>query len=111
ANPRDHYFYYYGKQLRCVRQGDWKLHFPHTHRSYVGVEPGQDGLNGPTAQGKTSLELYNLKNDVSETTDVADQYPDIVARLQTLAEKARYELGDALTERIGHEIRPPGRIE
>jgi len=111
ANPRDHYFYYYGKQLRCVRQGDWKLHFPHTHRSYVGVEPGQDGLNGPTTQGKTSLELYNLKNDISETTDVADQYPDIVARLQTLAEKARYELGDALTDSIGHEIRPPGRIE
>ena len=111
ANPRDHYFYYYGKQLRCVRQGDWKLHFPHKHRSYVGVEPGRDGLNGPYAQGETALELYNLKNDISETKNVADQYPVIVARLQILAEKARFELGDALTNRLGQEIRSPGRVE
>jgi hypothetical protein len=30
--------------------------------------------------------------------------------LQALAEKARAELGDALTGRIGRGVRPPGRV-
>ena len=43
VGPRDHYFYYYVEELRAVRMGKWKLHFPHTHISYKGVEPGNDG--------------------------------------------------------------------
>jgi len=110
ANPRDHYFYYYDRGLRAVRQGRWKLIFPHKSRSYVGVEPRQDGFPGPYAQIQTGLELYDLEADIGEKRDVAREYPDIVAGLQALAEKAREELGDALTNRKGKGVREPGRL-
>lgn len=38
------------------------------------------------------------------------QHGDIVERLEKLAEKARLELGDGLTKRIGQEIRPAGTL-
>jgi arylsulfatase len=109
SNPRDHLFYYYGKQLQAVRQGRWKLHFPHGYRSYEGVEPGKGGLPGPYAHSETGLELYDLENDIGEKHDVADKYPGVVERLTALGERARKELGDK--EQVGEEVRPPGRIE
>lgn len=109
VNPRDHLFYYYGKQLQAVRQGRWKLHFPHGYRSYEGMEPGKGGLPGPYAHGETGLELYDLENDIGEKNDVAEKYPDVVERLMALGERARKELGDK--EMVGEEVRPPGRIE
>jgi arylsulfatase A-like enzyme len=108
ADPRDHLYYYYGRQLRAVRQDKWKLHFPHGCRSYKGVEPGKGGLPGPYAHGETGLELYDLENDRGETRDVADEHPDVVERLKTLGDKARKELGDS--EQTGEEVRPVGRI-
>lgn len=110
ANPRTEYYYYYGRQLCGVREGDWKLMFPHTYRSYKGVEPGKDGFPGPYAQGQTGLELYNLESDISETTDVSAEYPDIVERLKKIGEKARDDLGDTITGQKGRGIREPGRI-
>jgi len=41
---------------------------------------------------------------------VAAAHPDVVARLQVLAEKAREDLGDSLTNRTGHGVREPGRV-
>jgi len=108
ANPRDHLFYYYGKQLQCVRQGKWKLIFPYTYRSYKGVKPGMDGLPGPYAKGETGLELYDLDNNIGEKYNVASEYPEVVKRLQALGEKAREELGDG--ELVGKGVRPPGRV-
>lgn len=110
ANPRQVFYYYYGRQLCGVREGDWKLMFPHTYRSYTGVEPGKDGFPGPYAQGKCGLELYNLKNDISETTDISAAHPDIVERLKKIGDKARHELGDTLTGHKGKEVRGPARI-
>ncbi|MBC8182184.1 sulfatase-like hydrolase/transferase [candidate division KSB1 bacterium] len=108
-NPRDSYFYYYAGELRAVRQGKWKLYFPHNYRSYKGVEPGKDGFPGPYASAECGLELYDLENDISETKDIADQFPEVVKNLQTLADKKREELGDRLTNVKGKEVREPGR--
>ena len=110
ANPRDHYFYYYGGELRAVRKGRWKLVFPHEYRSYQGVEPGKDGHPGPYAKGRAGLELYDLETDISESHDVAAQHPEVVKRLQVLAEKARTSLGDKLTGVNGRDVREPGRL-
>jgi len=110
SNPRKAFYYYYGRQLCAVREGNWKLMFPHTYRSYEGVEPGKDGFPGPYAQGKCGLELYNMGDDVSEEYDVAHKNPDIVKKLMKLGDKARDELGDTLTGKTGKEIREPGRI-
>jgi arylsulfatase len=108
ANPRNEYYYYYDTSLEAVRQGHWKLHFPHTYRSYEGVEPGRDGWPGPYAEGKTGLALYNLQEDIGERKDIKDRHPEIVEQLKKLGEKARQELGDSLTKRTGAGVRPCG---
>jgi arylsulfatase len=110
ADPRDHYFYYYNWELRAVRKGRWKLILPHKSRSYAGQTPGQDGFPGPTAQIQTGLELYDLIADIGETRNVAKENPAVVAELQALAEKAREDLGDALTGRKGKGVREAGRL-
>ncbi len=111
AGPRDHFFFYYGRELQAVRRGRWKLHFPHSYRSYRGVEPGQNGMPGPLRPGRTGLELYDLEADIGETTGVAAAQPGVVRDLEALAEKARAELGDALTGRVGSGVRPPGQFQ
>ncbi len=105
ANPRDHFFYYYCGSLGAVRQGKWKLLFPQEMRSYVDMEPGKDGYPGRTKKLKVGLELYNLEDDISETKNLVNDYPDIVKKLEGLADKIRFELGDKLTNVEGNEIR------
>ena len=61
-------------------------------------------------QLETDLALYNLENDIGEQHNVADQYPEVVKRLQALAEKARQDLGDSATRQEGEGVRPPGRL-
>jgi hypothetical protein len=61
-------------------------------------------------QLKTKQALYDLKNDVGETTDVSADHSDVVVRLQHAGEEARAALGDELTSRTGREVRPPGRL-
>ncbi|MFQ6069784.1 MAG: hypothetical protein ACE5LC_04580 [Candidatus Aminicenantales bacterium] len=51
-----------------------------------------------------------LENDISETSNLAREYPEIVKKLQSLADKAREELGDTLTKVKGKRVREPGRI-
>ncbi len=109
SNPRDSYYYYYGGSLIAVRKGKWKLVFPHTYRSYKGVKPGKDGLPGPYARGEAGLELYDLENDISEKQNVIKEYPEVLKELNEIAEKARQELGDFLTNRKGKNVREPGR--
>ena len=42
-------------------------------------------------------QLFDLNRDVGERENVADRYPEVVARLQKQAEKIRAELGDVRT--------------
>ena len=109
-NPHDAYFFYYNvNELQAVRSGDWKLFFPHTSRSMKGQEPGKDGIPGKYKPLPVALELYNLRDDLGETKNVAAENPEIAKKLEALAEQAREELGDALTKRIGKGTRAPGR--
>ncbi|WP_146505230.1 sulfatase family protein [Rubinisphaera italica] len=107
--PHDVYYYYWGTHLQAIRSGEWKLHFPHSYRSLTG-EPGKDGLPGGYTQQKTGLALYNLKTDEGETSDVKGEHPEIVIKLQKLAEEARADLGDSATKTQGTGKREPGRI-
>ncbi len=108
--PREAYLYYWGDHLQAIRSGPWKLHFPHPYRSLTGT-PGRDGRPGGYTQARTELALYHLGDDVGETTDVLEQHPDVVARLQRLAEAARVELGDSAQKQRGAGVRPPAKIE
>ena len=40
------------------------------------------------------LSLYDLENDIGETTNVATRHPDVLTRLRQLAHEARMDLGD-----------------
>jgi arylsulfatase A-like enzyme len=102
------YIYYQGGQLQAVRSGEWKLILPHKYRSLNGRPGGIGGVPTKYESLEAGLALYNVKNDLGETTNVIDQYPDVVARLQALAEKGREELGDTLTGRKGKGVRPVG---
>jgi arylsulfatase A-like enzyme/lysophospholipase L1-like esterase len=108
--PHEALYFYWGRDLQAVRSGKWKLHFPHTYITLAGKPGGRGGKPAPYSQGKTGVALYDLDADVGETTNVADQHPDVVQRLQQLAEKARADLGDAATRCQGAGVRPPGQL-
>ncbi len=108
-NPHEaYYFYYQVNELQAVRSGDWKLFFPHTARTMGGRESGKGGIPGKYKPLPVTLELYNLGDDIGETKNVATEHPDVVKRLEALAEKAREDMGDSLTKRKGSGARDPG---
>jgi arylsulfatase A-like enzyme len=107
-----YYFYYHVNELHGVRYQNWKLYFPHRYRTLDGQPGGKNGLPAPYSyKNIEKIELYNLDNDLSETTDVAEQYPEVVAQIVALADQKRKELGDALTNQMGTGSRPAGSID
>lgn len=68
-SPHSEYYYYSGNTLQAVRSGEWKLR-----------------------RVKGNVELFNLKNDVSESRNVASVNPGIVKRLTQAMEKFDGEL-------------------
>ncbi len=76
---RRHEFLYwefpsYGGQ-QVVRMGDWK-----------GVRQKMLQKRNPN---RLKIELYNLKDDVGESHDVADDHPEIVAKIAEIMRRAR----------------------
>jgi arylsulfatase len=111
-NPHDAYFFYYGvNELQAVRSGSWKLVFPHEYRTLGRRHGRSDGIPIKYDQVKLSAsELYDLSKDKEEHFNVAAQHPDIVRRLEALAEGCRNDLGDSLTKKTGSGLREPGRV-
>jgi len=106
------YFYYHKNDLEALRSGKWKLGFARSYRSLQGRPGGRDGKAVDYGASRVSRpELYDLDADPGEKIDLAASQPEVVARLQKLAEKARAELGDDLTRRKGSENRPAGKID
>ena len=112
-SPHDAYFFYYkSNELHGVRYNDWKLYFPHTYRSLNGREGGKDGYPVNYDMNEIDeIELYDLKNDISESKNVADQHPKIVLEIKSLADEMRKKLGDKLLNIKGTENRPAGSVE
>ncbi len=79
-----------------IRFGDWKLL----------VRSQKPGGNKSDVRGKTNRvpaeagSLFNLAEDAGETTDVSDQYPEIVAELRGRMDAAMQELA-ANSRQIG----------
>jgi len=78
----DTFYYYRGLKLEAVRNGPWKLHLLKT-------------------------ELYNLTADIGETTNVAAANPEIVKKLQAIANTTENDLG---LKDIGPGCRELGRV-
>lgn len=76
-SPHQVLFYYHRSRLFAVRKGDWKLHL----FKRVAV-PGKKLHKTVRCEPP---ELYNLADDISETTNRAADNPQIVARLTAMA--------------------------
>ncbi len=109
-SPHEAFFYYQGWALEAVRSGKWKLHFSHGYRTLAGRPGGTGGTPAKYEQAKTDLALYDLENDMGEQHNVADQHPDVVKRLERLADAMRQDLGDAAKKMEGTGRRPSGRV-
>ncbi len=83
AIPRDTFYYFRGLNLEAIRHGDWKLHL-------------------------AKNELYNLKSDIGEMTNVAADHADVVASIQALVAPMEADLG---TKEIGPGVRPLGTVD
>ncbi|MCR9294527.1 MAG: sulfatase [bacterium] len=96
------FYYFRGLELQAIRSGPWKLHFGSPKKS---EEKDANPIN-PDARA-VGLQLYNLEADVGEQTDVSEEHPDVVRRLETLAQAMDQDLG--ISEN-GPGVRPLGRV-
>ena len=110
ASPQEAYFMYYGRELQAMRMGKWKLHFPHRYRTMAGRPGGKGGIPTDYSQDNIGLALFDLSNDIGETTDVKDDYPEVLKKMQGLADDMRTDLGDSLTKVDGEGLRSPGKL-
>lgn len=89
SSPRESLYYYQRYALMAVRSGEWKLTL----------------AAGPNAKEDQAI-LYDVQRDPGETKDVAADHPEIVKKLQALADEARQDLGDSRKEMEGKNRRP-----
>ncbi len=101
------YFYYQHQDLRAVRKGKWKLHLAHNPNSEsiafrkwpIHIAPEDRVLFSKPV-------LYNLEDDIGETTDVAHENPVVVEELKELLNWAKKDIGDF--GKRGENARPLG---
>jgi arylsulfatase A-like enzyme len=84
--PHKVFYYYQKEQLMAVRSGPWKLH--------LALDKQYKSVHYPGFKKGRPLKLVNLDHDIQEQYDVSQKHPDIVKRLQKLADAAREDLGD-----------------
>jgi len=90
-SPHEAFFYYWMNDLEAVRSGRFKLHF--------------------SKKREPLRALFDLDADIAEARNVIDEHPEVVRRLEQLAEQARTTLGDRRLDRRGSEVRPIGRVD
>ena len=87
-----------GGQLGAIRQGDWKL--------FLSWLPDGMGKKGKAEKkpeaGSGGVALFHLGKDPAETTDVAADNPDVVAKLTAEARR--------LEQEIKEHRRPAGQV-
>lgn len=88
------YFYYQHQELRAIRKGKWKLHLTHNPDSTSIVYRKWPIHSAPKDRILfTKPMLYNLENDIAETTDVSEANTKVVAELTKLLDWAREDIG------------------
>ena len=104
ANPAKAFYYYLRVHLQAVRQGKWKLHLPRQAKQ-PGTAPFLVNRHiAPVDRvGFGKPFLVDLDKDLGETTNVAEQHPDVVKKLLGLAQNMRNDLGDF--DRVGKNMR------
>lgn len=91
TSPRTTFFYYLGDSIEAVRHGKWKLHI--------------------RKEKNEIRELYDLDEDIGETSNVIGAFPDIAEQLEGWIADCADDIGDAASGIKGKNIRPSGKIE
>ncbi|MDF1823317.1 MAG: sulfatase [Verrucomicrobiales bacterium] len=99
--PYPYFAYYYLDQLQAIRSGPWKLFLP------LNAFPRHPHYK--RSHQKSGPLLFNVVEDVASEINVADQHPEIVARLSAYADAMRADLGDR--DAPGPGMRKPGKVE
>ena len=109
-SPHQNFFFYYNRnELHAIRHLDYKLYFPHKYRSLNGRMGRDDGLPINYDQNEiNSHELYNLKEDPSETNEISNSNQKIVNKILKIGDSIRNILGDSLKDIKGSEVREVG---
>jgi arylsulfatase A-like enzyme len=81
-SPRDRMFFYRGTQLYAARLGPHKAHY---------VTQGAYGQFGGRVEHPTPL-LYHLGIDPGESSDIADQFPEVLRDIEQIVEAHREKL-------------------
>jgi len=115
VNPHAWYgHWYHQNELEAVTSADgrWKLQLPHRYRS-MGEQPPVPGPKPGKYEHRdvTEPELYDLKADISETTNVSAQHPEVMKQMLAFADEARKKLGDKLTKTPASEARSADTLE
>jgi arylsulfatase A len=100
-SPHEAWYYYQGTNLQAVRSGPWKL----------AIKPQSLGMGikeRPEDLKASGVRLYNLDDEIGEITNVAETHPDVVARLQKLADDMIADIGSG---KPGPGVRPAGSVE
>jgi arylsulfatase A len=98
------FFFYHLDQLQAVRCGPWKLYLPLEKTLRMGKD-----------QPPQPVQLFDVRNDVSEEREISTQQPAVVQQLMKLAANARGDLGDlgkpgAGTRDAGLVKKPTARV-
>lgn len=97
------YFYYQHFYLRGVRKGDWKVMLKHEEGPESFTARWSKHVDARDSTALATHQLFNLKDDIGETTDLSARHPEKLAELLKLAEWARGDIGDY--DRIGKNAR------
>ena len=54
-------------------------------------EAGKDGMAGKYRQEKIGLSLFDMEKDPYETTNVIEEYPEVAAKLEKIAERHKQQ--------------------
>lgn len=85
-NPHQYYALSTSKNFEGIMSGDgkWKLHLPHNYRSLIF--PGKDGQPGKYEQKQIELSLFDMENDLMESTNVIEEYPEVAEKMMQFAD-------------------------
>ena len=76
-----HEYFFYAHRGQAVRSGDWKYH---KKMHFTTMDDGRD---------REKPALYNLKNDIGESKNRIDEYPEIADRLSKALEQHLRKIG------------------
>jgi len=95
----------------CLGRESLFWHYPHNHgggsRKYGSIRKGQYILVEQYSTG--ALELYDLKNDLSQSTDIASKHPEKTQALHKEFRNWLKSVGGTIPEKTGRKKKPSKR--